>query len=167
MDMLSYSREEMEPVHVACDVNEVAKEAADLARGRADEEGVAFSLKLGGGVPAAHVDPKGIHRCLLNLLSNAFDAVDHVEKGSIELATHYSARDRTLQIRVTDNGCGIPAHLQERVFDVFCSTKGSQGTGLGLAVVKKIIDEHEGQVQVASVGDSGTTFTIVLPLTAS
>ena len=67
-------------------------------------------------------------------------------------------------IAVEDNGAGIPEKILQRLFDVFFSTKGSQGTGLGLAVTKKIIDEHGGKIEAQSTPDEGTTFTIQLPL---
>ena len=79
-----------------------------------------------------------------------------VSTGSSEKEGHYF-------IRIKDNGCGIPKEHQEFLFEVFFSTKGSRGTGLGLAVTKKIIEEHKGFIEVESEVGYGTTFTITLP----
>jgi two-component system NtrC family sensor kinase len=67
-------------------------------------------------------------------------------------------------VRVSDNGCGIPEELHARIFEPFFSTKGSKGTGLGLAVVKKIITEHGGDITVHGAHGEGTTFEIRLPM---
>jgi two-component system, NtrC family, sensor kinase len=107
-------------------------------------------------------DPQGIHRCLLNLLSNAIDALDE-EEGEVKISTQKQGESEVL-ITVDDNGAGIPEHIRQRIFDVFFSTKGSQGTGLGLAVTKKIIEEHGGSIEVQSSEDQGTKFVIRLPI---
>ena len=63
-----------------------------------------------------------------------------------------------------DNGAGIPPPMMRHMFELFHSTKGNRGTGLGLAVAKKIVDEHEGTITVKSTVGEGTTFTIRLPV---
>jgi signal transduction histidine kinase len=107
-------------------------------------------------------DPQGIHRCLLNLLTNAIDALDE-EGGEVKISTEKHGEGEVL-ITVEDNGSGIPEEICQRIFDVFFSTKGSQGTGLGLAVTKKIIEEHGGSIEVQSKEDQGTKFFIKLPV---
>jgi signal transduction histidine kinase len=133
--MLAYSKER-KPETQLCQVNQICKEGIN-------------------------VDPQGIHRCLLNLLTNAVDAVEE-DDGEVRISTHYQEENGML-ITVEDNGSGIPEQISQRIFDVFFSTKGSQGTGLGLAVTKKIIEEHGGRIEVQSIPDQGTTFTIQLP----
>jgi len=108
-----------------------------------------------------HVDPRGIYRCLLNLVMNAAEAVPKIG-GSI----HISARNvdgPALMIDVADNGPGIPEKDAKRIFDPFFSTKGSQGTGLGLAVCQKIVAEHEGRLSVSRAPEGGALFRIVIP----
>jgi len=70
-----------------------------------------------------------------------------------------------IEIRVADNGCGIPAENLAKIFDPFFTTKGQKGTGLGLAVIWGIIDNHNGRITVESEVEKGTTFTIRLPIT--
>ena len=69
-----------------------------------------------------------------------------------------------MRLSVSDNGCGIDPELLPTIFDVFASTKGARGTGLGLAVVKKLVEEHGGRVEVQSTPGQGSTFTLVLPI---
>jgi signal transduction histidine kinase len=71
--------------------------------------------------------------------------------------------DTVFLVTVSDTGAGIPPRQLETIFEAFFSTKGSHGTGLGLAVTKKIVEEHGGRISVQSNSKTGTTFTIVLP----
>ena len=98
----------------------------------------------------------------MNLLSNALDAVEPQE-GLIRVVCHYDAENRQSIIEVIDNGTGIPETMMKHMFELFHSTKGNRGTGLGLAVAKKIVEEHEGSISVQPAGE-GTTFTIRLPV---
>jgi signal transduction histidine kinase len=99
---------------------------------------------------------------LLNLLTNAIDALDE-EGGEVKISTQSQGENEVL-ITVEDNGAGIPEKIRQRIFDVFFSTKGSQGTGLGLAVTRKIIEEHGGVIEAESTPDEGSKFTITLPV---
>jgi CheY-like chemotaxis protein len=96
---------------------------------------------------------------LTNLLLNALDALP--EGGQI--AVSCGRVNGTARVIVGDNGTGIPMELMERIFDPFFTTKGDKGTGLGLAVSKKIIEGHGGHIRVSSGKDKGTTFVIDLP----
>jgi signal transduction histidine kinase len=99
----------------------------------------------------------------MNLLSNALDAVEP-RKGLIRVVCHYDAESKSSVIDVIDNGNGIPPAMMKHMFELFHSTKGNRGTGLGLAVTKKIVDEHEGSISVKSNPGEGTTFTVRLPV---
>ena len=98
---------------------------------------------------------------MLNLLTNAIDALDE-DGGEVKISTRSQGENEVL-ITVEDNGAGMPEKIRQRIFDVFFSTKGSQGTGLGLAVTKKIIEEHGGDIEAESTPGQGTKFTIKLP----
>ena len=99
----------------------------------------------------------------MNLLSNALDAVEP-QKGLIRVTCRYDAENRETIIEVIDNGVGVAPAMMKHMFELFHSTKGNRGTGLGLAVAKKIVDEHEGVITVRSTQREGTTFTIRLPV---
>ena len=109
------------------------------------------------------LDPKGIYRCILNLVSNAIDACDKTQ-GLVTITSAVDETDKRLRISVADNGCGISEEDLENVFKVFFSTKGSKGTGLGLGVTQKIIAEHGGDIKAESELEVGTRFIMGLPL---
>jgi signal transduction histidine kinase len=86
------------------------------------------------------------------------------EDGLIKVTCRYDAENRETLIEVIDNGAGVDPAMMKHMFELFHSTKGNRGTGLGLAVAKKIVDEHEGVISVRSAPGEGTTFTIRLPV---
>ncbi|MFC1782560.1 ATP-binding protein, partial [Planctomycetota bacterium] len=96
---------------------------------------------------------------------NALDAVE-TKRGVITVTAAYNEETREAILTVNDNGTGIEPDLQGDIFKAFVSSKGQGGTGLGLAVVKKIIQEHNGDIKVTSKPGKGTTFTIKLPTLA-
>ena len=110
------------------------------------------------------IDPDGIHRATLNIVTNAIDACEHVDGGKVTVATAWDAASTTARIVVADNGTGIDPAEVGKIFEVFASTKGSRGTGLGLPVSRKIAQEHGGSIAIASEVGKGSTFTIDLPM---
>jgi signal transduction histidine kinase len=161
LDMLNYSGAS-EPLFEPCYVNDLVEEVAEAA-GAAGKKEVRVERDLAPDVPLGHLDSGAIHRCLLNLLSNAMDALPDTG-GVIRFTTRHDPEEQTVRVAIADNGCGIDPELLPTIFDVFASTKGAKGTGLGLAVVKKLVEEHGGRVDVDSRLGEGSTFTLVLPL---
>jgi two-component system sensor histidine kinase HydH len=98
-----------------------------------------------------------------NLFLNAIQAVSRGGKVTVSTQLGRKARARFLQIRVADNGKGISAPQRESIFEPFYTTR-SDGTGLGLTIVKKIVEQHDGRIEVESEEGMGTRFTILLPL---
>ena len=109
----------------------------------------------------AWFDPNKLERVFRNLILNACEAVSPAT-GRIEVSLRRTPE--SLEIRVADNGSGIPEHVRDKVFQPFVSYGKENGIGLGLAVVQKIIQEHGGQVNVESTDSSGTVFQLILPL---
>jgi signal transduction histidine kinase len=109
------------------------------------------------------MDPSGMHQVIVNLLSNAMDAVTPQE-GLIRIECRYDEENRQSVTEIIDNGAGIPPSMMRHMFELFHSTKGNRGTGLGLAVTKKIIEEHDGSITVKSTPGDGTTFTFRIPV---
>jgi signal transduction histidine kinase len=106
-----------------------------------------------------------IQQVLLNLLRNAAQAVPASRRGDIHLRV--GAADGRGRIEVTDNGSGIPPEAQEKIWENWYSTKGAEGTGLGLGISRKIIEDHGGTLELArSEVGVGSTFVICLPLAA-
>jgi two-component system, NtrC family, sensor kinase len=164
MDMLNYSTAR-EPVRVVSDLNNIICDLTDTVQPQADALGVKIDLQLSDDLRTVEVDATGIERCLLNLLTNAIDAVTGCEAPCVTVRTE--EQDGAAVIQVIDNGPGIPEETLPRIFDVFMSTKGNQGTGLGLAVVKKIVHEHAGEIAADNTPDGGAQFTIKLPFDPS
>jgi two-component system sensor histidine kinase HydH len=106
------------------------------------------------------LDKDRLNQVLLNLYLNSLQAMEH--GGELRVAVREGARPGTLEISVRDTGCGIAADILERVMDPYFTTK-PEGTGLGLAMVYKIIDEHGGTIKISSKEGEGTTVTIILP----
>lgn len=166
LDMLNYSKER-KPEYEMSDINEIIESTCSLMAPKAAEKGACVSWTPNPLLGEVVLDPKGIRRCLLNLVSNAVDACAHREGvGRVEISTEVSDEE-IFRIKVSDNGHGIREEDRKKFFQMFFSTKGSKGTGLGLAVTHKIITEHKGTIDVESEVGHGTTFTISLPLRKS
>jgi len=161
LDMLSYSKER-EPEYVTADVNELVKSVCDLMEQKGKEKNVSMQFLPEESLGDVEIDGKGVKRCVLNLVSNAIDACEESAKGNVEVSVQ-STKGKTFKIHVVDSGIGMSPETQAKLFQVFFSTKGSKGTGLGLAVSYKIIKEHGGNISVDSEKGKGTKFTITLP----
>jgi signal transduction histidine kinase len=162
LDMLTYSKER-EPEYELVDVNALVSSLVSLMEMKAKERNVYISWTQNTSLTKLVLDPKGIQRCLLNLISNAIDACAQNQEGHVRISTSKISGERFC-ICVADDGCGISEENRSKLFQMFFSTKGSKGTGLGLAVTKKIITEHGGEIEVESEVDNGTRFFIKLPL---
>ena len=106
-------------------------------------------------------DESLLHRAVLNVVTNAFDAAGGVEDAAVTIATHQSGE--TAEVIVRDNGPGLSEEARQRVFNLFESSKGAGGTGIGLAVSQKILREHGGSIEVESEEGCGATFRLQLP----
>ncbi len=162
MNMLTYSKERV-PSYEPCMLNDLVSSLCESVAAKAGETAVEVTWVTDPDVKESEVDPVGIKRALLNLISNAVDACAERENARVEVST-MPVEDGKVCIKVSDNGEGISERDCARIFKMFYSSKGSKGTGLGLAVTRKIIEEHGGDISVASIVGQGTTFTIVLPL---
>ena len=160
MNMLAYSKSR-QPLLEDVTLNDLLQECVDLLTPRADERGVALLSDL-NDIPPVPADTAGLHQVFMNLLTNALEAVAD-NSGVITVATSYDSVGRRIAIHIHDNGGGIDPSQMEHIWEPFWSSKGQRGTGLGLAVVQKIIAEHRGDITAASPAGEGTTFTIHLP----
>ncbi len=192
MDMLTFSKER-EPELVKADLNETVRDVVELMQTRAAEMNVILGQHLDESIPAAKFDQDGMHRAILNLLTNAIDStsasVNHdglgdsvsgdsvsgdEESGNVDSAlepyqgkvfvsTSYDPLDGWI-VDVVDNGPGVAEVDREKIFSMFESRKGMRGTGLGLPVSAKIMREHGGAIEVRD-GEhgSGVCFRLKLP----
>ena len=164
MNLLAYSRPR-EPRMIAVQPGKLIEECLELVAAGANEKGVMAISECEKDMPPVPLDPDGMHQVLLNLLSNALDAVE-AKSGLIRVVAKYLEQSNELLIEVVDNGIGIPPSMMKHMFELFHSTKGNRGTGLGLAVARKIVEEHEGSISVKSKQGEGTTFTVRIPVYA-
>jgi signal transduction histidine kinase len=163
MNLLAYSKQR-EPRLEAVNPQKLIDECLELIAPSANEKGAMAVADVERDHPAVPMDPDGMHQVLMNLLSNALDAVEPQGGGLIRVVCRYEPEARQTIIEVIDNGKGIEPTMMTHMFELFHSTKGNRGTGLGLAVAQKIVQEHEGSISVASRQGEGTTFTIRLPV---
>jgi signal transduction histidine kinase len=165
VDLLNYAKER-EPEYQLCDPNGPAREVYDLMLPRATDLGVELKIAPARSLPHAWFDREGIHRVLLNLVSNAIDACTDISCATktceVTLGT-VKPQGWAVEYQVTDNGCGMDEETRKKIFQIFFSTKGSKGTGLGLMIAKKIVDEHGGVIDLSSEKGSGTVFRVRLP----
>ena len=115
-------------------------------------------------LPEVMIDADGIHRAVLNIVTNAIDASEGLENAKVEVSTTWDAANFLARVIVEDHGVGIDEDGIASIFEVFASTKGSRGTGLGLPVSQKIVREHGGKIVVSSAVGHGSTFVIELPM---
>ena len=163
MDMLSFSKDR-EPALEPSDLNETIGDVIELMQSRAGELGVKLSWHPGRDMPSVTIDPEGIHRAVLNIVTNAIDACEGAENAQVVVKTEWDAEASIARITVSDNGVGIEEDDVHSIFQIFASSKGSRGTGLGLPVSQKIIREHGGKITVTSRPGHGATFLIELPM---
>ena len=140
------------------DVNRVVTETMDVMAIGFSQKGIAVSLELAPRPPKAKGDDEMLKQCLINLVKNAAEAME--DGGALSVATAFDGKFITLT--VADSGRGIPPEFLDQVFNPFFSTKG-KGSGLGLAMTKKILDGIGGAVDLTSTVGKGTTVTLFIP----
>jgi signal transduction histidine kinase len=161
LDMLAYAKQRT-PARAPVDPRDLLEQIRDLAGVRGGERGITVACEVAEDVQTVELDSTAMKRCLLNLAGNAVDACGE-QGGQVLLRCERAPDGQAVRFAVCDDGCGIPPEHLEQLFDMFFSTKGSKGTGLGLAVSQKIVQEHGGVLRVESTVGEGTTFTIEIP----
>jgi signal transduction histidine kinase len=141
------------------DLNTTVEHAVMLGRQQALTRSVEIVLQKNPSLPEVEHDSDQIHQVLLNLLLNALQAIDHNGKVSVSVKSVGSHA----VVEVSDNGRGIAPEALPNIFRPFYTTKG-EGTGLGLSLARRIVEDHQGRIDVCSTLGSGTTFSVVLPL---
>jgi two-component system, NtrC family, sensor kinase len=165
LDMLTFSKER-EPVPEPADLNELTADVVELMKPRAAEEGVELVWLPAPTMPTLLFDPEAMHRAILNIVTNGIDACLETEQPRVEVLTQFSHDEMMARVQVVDNGSGIEPDDMERIFGVFVSRKGGRGTGLGLPVSQKILQEHGGRIRVESQPGKGSRFTLEFPATS-
>jgi signal transduction histidine kinase len=141
------------------DIEDVVQRSIQNVRAHPEYHSVLMTVHKDGATDG-WFDSRKLERVFQNLLLNACEAVSS-DQGAIRVDIH--ANKSTIEVRVADNGHGIPELVRERLFEPFVSQGKENGTGLGLTVVQKIVQDHGGDVRVESTSSEGTVFLIVLP----
>jgi signal transduction histidine kinase len=162
-------RLEVEPIVLA----DVLRDAVTMAESQSSHGAIPVDLILPAALPRIDGDPHQLRQLFVNLLTNAFEALG--QHGRVEIRGHTAQveldssvadpvqRVPFVVIDVADNGPGVPPEIADRIFSPFFTTK-ARGSGLGLAIVRKIVDAHDGQIDVAARPEGGTCFTVTLPV---
>jgi signal transduction histidine kinase len=165
MDLLSYSKER-EPEYAACTPNEIIGDVCELLKAKAEENNIEIITDFDEAIGEVIMDGSIVHEIMLNLASNAVDAClfdeDFGKNWQIKMRTKMEPGN-VIKFVVADNGVGMDEEVSQKLFTSFFSTKGHRGTGLGLMVTRKLIEEHQGKIEVTSQPGQGTTFTVRLP----
>ncbi|MCF6280960.1 MAG: ATP-binding protein [Candidatus Polarisedimenticolaceae bacterium] len=159
-NLLDFSRQG-ETERSTTDLNEVVKETIELVSHHAESANIKIEDNCVDRLPLLYLDSTQIKQVFLNIINNAVYAM--TGGGVIKVTS--SANDAYVQVDISDNGPGIPAHVLAKIFDPFFTTKPeTKGTGLGLSVSLGIIKEHDGVIEVDTTEGKGTTFTIRFPM---
>jgi PAS domain S-box-containing protein len=149
--------------------HDIVRQVRDLYAARMSDENVEIRMELSEPPHTGTFDPDAIHNLLCNLVANAIDACRFDpcpdKPGHTVVIRCFANGDGATVLEVQDDGAGIPEDLSHRVFQEFFSSKGSEGTGIGLLVVQKVAEEHGGRVTFDSRPGHGTVFTVVIPNT--
>lgn len=163
-NMLNYSRE-MTLNLETCNVNSIVFDILHQIDDSAVNRGVALIPETQRDLPSIQLDQDRIYDALLNLITNAIDAIpEEREDAYVLIGTRLRHDPDRVEITVEDNGSGMSPEVQKKVFNLFFSTKADRGTGIGLSVTRKVIEKHDGRIDVESTEGKGTKFTIQLPL---
>jgi len=176
VEMLEFVRPirlEVEPMAVA----DVLQQAVTLAESKTSRGDVSVTVTVPEGLPKIEADHHRLCQVFTNLIANAFEALDGT--GAITITAALGAMEPDpafagtpqeptpiLVVDVADNGPGVPAELSDRIFDPFFTTK-TKGTGLGLGIVRKIVDAHDGRIDLSSSQETGTRFRVTLPVSSA
>ncbi|MBX7255577.1 MAG: GAF domain-containing protein [Candidatus Hydrogenedentes bacterium] len=161
-DMLAFSKPRT-PILETCLIGEIIDDAVQTFQETLVRKEVSLQVDYSQAPIPVQVEPQGIYRVLLNLMINSSEAVP--KKDGILRIEARQSESGDLLLEVADNGPGVPDNLRRKIFEPFFSTKGTQGTGLGLAVTRKLIREHGGEIEIDSSPEGGALFRIRIPKT--
>jgi nitrogen-specific signal transduction histidine kinase len=175
VEMLEFVRPvRLQVEHTA--IADVLHQAVLLAESKAPRGSVSVTMDVPNGLPMIEGDQHQLCQVFTNLIANAFEALEgkgavaiNASMGEIEPDPEFGVATElapTIVVEVTDNGPGVPPELSDRIYDPFFTTK-IKGTGLGLGIVRKIVDAHDGRIDLSSSRETGTRFRVTLPVSSA
>jgi signal transduction histidine kinase len=165
LEILYYAKSR-ELKYESISIESLAKAAVDAVKAATDKNGVRFDVDIPADLGNIEVDPSWVQATLVNFLENAVDACiynsssdsNHYVKFNV-----YETEPDSICFAVEDNGLGMDRETKEKMFTLFFTSKGSQGTGLGLFIANRVIRQHGGTIEVESEPLKGSRFLICLP----
>ena len=151
-----------EPKLVLTDINQPIEEAINLSSVTLRKSGIKIEKTLAKDLPLCHADPLLIEEVILNLITNATEAMKNVD-GDKKIDVTSSVKNDRIIVRVSDSGPGVTPDLKDKIFDPFYSTKNGS-TGIGLSINHRIITDHGGSLRVSSSKLGGAEFVIEIPV---
>ena len=162
MDILYYAKDR-EPDWVSISANEIVEEVYGVAESKAQSLGIALQKDIKTDGIEFEADHKAIRSLLINLVENSLDAC-RVDKEKDSHNVRISTRDagEFVEFEIIDNGIGMEQETREKAFSLFFSSKAGDGTGLGLFIANKIVQAHQGKIQLESELNKGTRIIVKL-----
>jgi signal transduction histidine kinase len=146
------------------DLNQMLGDIVKGIQNEAEKRRVQIITDLDPSLTQVKLDQDSLYDALLNLATNGIDAVPEDRAGRLLIRTERIHGQNNFKIEVIDNGVGIPEDIKMKICNLFFSTKGKQGTGIGLAATKKVVEDHDGTLEFESTVGLGSRFTVFLPI---
>lgn len=160
-EILEFSRGSKMKLNLqSCNVEQLVAEVAEVLRRTFSEQGIELITKI-TCAQTIYADKEKLKRVFFNIANNAKEAIRNHGKFSINT---YLRNDTHIEFRLADSGPGIPPHVKESIFDPFVTHGKKRGTGLGMSIAKKIINDHNGEIWVESEEGKGTIFYFTVPV---
>ncbi|MFH2001006.1 MAG: HAMP domain-containing sensor histidine kinase, partial [Planctomycetota bacterium] len=160
--LLGFSKGEA-PEVLLVDPVELVTEIVDLYSDATEKDKIDIRLHAPAPIAPIAIDKEKMHSCLANLVSNAIDACQMSDKTECSVTVRCYEKDEAVVFEVEDEGCGMDYEIKKKAFTTFFTTKGKGGTGLGLLLTRKIVQEHGGKITCDSTPNEGTVFKLVFP----
>jgi signal transduction histidine kinase len=151
-----------EPKFVLADINKPIDEAIDLSAVTLRKSGIAIEKALAENLPLCHADLNLIEEVVLNLITNAAEALKHMEENK-KIVIESSCENNRILLTVSDSGPGVPLNTRDKIFDPFYTTK-PEGSGIGLSLSQRIISDHGGRIVITDSQWGGAEFQIEIPI---
>jgi len=158
-DFLNYAKPAL-PNLIDIEIDQLIGETVLILSPQAVKKGISLKTELGKNLPRIKADPSQLKQAFINLILNSLESMD--DKGEITISAHQDKN--RLKIVFQDNGKGMSGETKNKIFTPFFSTKEG-GTGLGLGIVERIVQNHKGEIRVESKLGKGATFTLSFPIT--
>ncbi len=164
LDILYYAKErDIQPVQTA--VQDVIDDVVQIFEPKLSNRIIQWNCRIEPGLGSFRVDRAAMRTALINILENAVEACqENVGSPSLSIDFHVKKFDNYIRFEIRDTGIGMEPEIQEKIFTLFFSSKGQRGTGLGLFIAKKVIEQHRGTIHFDSEKGRGTTFWIDVPV---